>query len=179
MNVFNRLMSTANKCSPRQYRLFAVSCAQLVHTNATHQAIEMASQFAEGHCSLDVLTNMHRSARSRSRSRRTIVRDVSNPDDWAAAYDIYYTILSDPSTQYLAPIMDTLAQDILHPQHSVYNAVIQQIAQDIYERQAWSELSILGDALEDNGYTDNELLDHLRNPEQTHNRGCWALESCL
>jgi hypothetical protein len=39
-------------------------------------------------------------------------------------------------------------------------------------------LSILADALEDAGCTDNAILGHLRSP-RPHVRGCWAVDLCL
>jgi hypothetical protein len=40
-------------------------------------------------------------------------------------------------------------------------------------------LPVLADALEDAGCEASELLTHLRDPEQKHCRGCWALDLLL
>jgi hypothetical protein len=53
-----------------------------------------------------------------------------------------------------------------------------QIGQAIYEEQAFEQLPILADALEEAGCTDADLLAHLRGPGP-HARGCWALDLVL
>lgn len=42
----------------------------------------------------------------------------------------------------------------------------------------WELLPIVADAIEEAGCTDEELLSHLRGPEE-HVRGCWALDAVL
>lgn len=46
------------------------------------------------------------------------------------------------------------------------------------DRGDWSVLPILGDALEEAGCVEGDLLEHLRGPD-THVRGCWALDLVL
>jgi hypothetical protein len=58
------------------------------------------------------------------------------------------------------------------------NGVVRNLAQRIYQDQAFADLPILADALEDAGCTDRELFDHLRGPGP-HVRGCWALDLIL
>jgi hypothetical protein len=63
--------------------------------------------------------------------------------------------------------------------------LVQKLAEIAYEERRFPEgtlypdrLAILGDALEDAGCTDAELLGHLRSPGP-HVRGCWALDTLL
>lgn len=52
------------------------------------------------------------------------------------------------------------------------------IAIGVQAEQAFDRLPILADALEDDGCTDTELLDHLRHTSH-HLRGCWAVDLVL
>lgn len=52
------------------------------------------------------------------------------------------------------------------------------IAQDIYEERAFDRMPILGDALEEAGCVDGEILAHCRRPKE-HVRGCWLVDLLL
>jgi hypothetical protein len=56
--------------------------------------------------------------------------------------------------------------------------LVVQLAEMIYEEQAFERMPILGDALEEAGCTDEEILDHCRRGGH-HVRGCWALDLVL
>lgn len=53
-----------------------------------------------------------------------------------------------------------------------------RLAQALYEERAWDQLPILGDALEEAGCSDDEVLQHCRGPV-LHTRGCWAIDLVL
>jgi hypothetical protein len=53
------------------------------------------------------------------------------------------------------------------------------LARGIYEEKAFDRLPILADALQDAGCEVADILDHLRDPKQTHVRGCSALDLVL
>jgi hypothetical protein len=55
---------------------------------------------------------------------------------------------------------------------------IPELAQGIYDEQAFDRLPILADALEEAGCTEPEILSHCRGPGP-HVRGCWALDPIL
>ncbi|MBL8795582.1 MAG: hypothetical protein JNM56_16875 [Planctomycetia bacterium] len=52
------------------------------------------------------------------------------------------------------------------------------LATAIYAERAFGRLPILGDALEDAGCTNVDLLNHCRQPGD-HVRGCWAVDAVL
>jgi hypothetical protein len=52
------------------------------------------------------------------------------------------------------------------------------LAQDVHERQAFDEMPILADALEDAGCTEGDVLAHCRQRE-AHLRGCWVIDLLL
>src|SRR6266542_4370132 len=58
------------------------------------------------------------------------------------------------------------------------DGVIPKLARSIYEERGWEHLPILGDALEDAGCSDEEILSHCRN-STPHARGCYVLDSLL
>jgi len=52
------------------------------------------------------------------------------------------------------------------------------LARPIYDEKTFDHLPILADALEDAGCTNQDILDHCRQPGE-HVRGCWALDLIL
>jgi len=52
------------------------------------------------------------------------------------------------------------------------------LAQAIYEDRAFDRMSILADALEDAGCTNQDILNHCRQPGE-HCRGCWVVDLLL
>ncbi|MBA4192541.1 MAG: hypothetical protein C0467_31625 [Planctomycetaceae bacterium] len=53
------------------------------------------------------------------------------------------------------------------------------IAQGMYVSRDLSAMPILADALQDAGCYNDDILTHLRAPNATHVRGCWALDLVL
>jgi hypothetical protein len=53
------------------------------------------------------------------------------------------------------------------------------LATGIYESRDFTPTPILADALQDAGCDCDDLLNHLRDPQATHVRGCWALDLVL
>lgn len=51
------------------------------------------------------------------------------------------------------------------------------LARVIWTENSWHEVPILGDALEDAGCTDEQVLEHCRTTE--HARGCWVVDAIL
>jgi hypothetical protein len=53
------------------------------------------------------------------------------------------------------------------------------LATGTYDERAFDRLPILADALQDAGCDSDDLMNHLRDPNATHVRGCWALDLIL
>ena len=53
------------------------------------------------------------------------------------------------------------------------------LARGIYEETAFDRMPILADALQDAGCDEPAILDHCRDPKQTHVRGCWVVDLVL
>ena len=58
------------------------------------------------------------------------------------------------------------------------NGTIPKLAQTIYDERRYDIMPILGDALEDAGCTDAQILEHCRGPGP-HVRGCWVVDLIL
>jgi hypothetical protein len=53
------------------------------------------------------------------------------------------------------------------------------IAQQMYESRDFSAMPILADALQDAGCDNDDILNHCRDPQATHVRGCWVVDLVL
>jgi hypothetical protein len=53
------------------------------------------------------------------------------------------------------------------------------IASGMYESREFSAMPILADALQDAGCENADILNHCRDPQQVHVRGCWVVDLVL
>jgi hypothetical protein len=53
------------------------------------------------------------------------------------------------------------------------------LARGIYDAKAFDRMPILADALQEAGCTNEDVLNHCRDPKQVHVRGCWVLDLLL
>jgi hypothetical protein len=60
----------------------------------------------------------------------------------------------------------------------VEHPAVLPLARAIYQDRSFAELPVLADALEDAGCTDEEMLEHCREPGE-HVRGCWVVDLLL
>ena len=58
------------------------------------------------------------------------------------------------------------------------NGTVVKLAQAVYDERAFERLPILGDALEEAGCLDTEILAHCRG-SGPHVRGCWLVDTLL
>ncbi|MBA4191715.1 MAG: hypothetical protein C0467_27360 [Planctomycetaceae bacterium] len=58
-------------------------------------------------------------------------------------------------------------------------STVTQLARGIYDDRTFDVLPILADALQDAGCDCDDILNHFRDPNATHVRGCWALDLVL
>lgn len=57
-------------------------------------------------------------------------------------------------------------------------ATVKQLAEAIYEEKAVDRMPILGDALEEAGCSNADILNHCRQPGE-HVKGCWVVDLIL
>jgi hypothetical protein len=53
------------------------------------------------------------------------------------------------------------------------------LAQGIYDERAFDRMPILADALQDAGCTNDDVLNHCRDANRVHVRGCWVVDLLL
>jgi hypothetical protein len=111
-----------------------------------------------------------------STSRSDVVYKVSHTAYWALRGT---DALDEDETQA------ALLEDILGRPASITSAdpawltgTVVSLAEGIYADRAFDRLPILGDALEDAGCDDADILDHCRSTGP-HVRGCWVLDLLL
>ncbi len=56
---------------------------------------------------------------------------------------------------------------------------VMALGKGIYDERAFDRMPILADALQDAGCDNDDILNHLRDANATHVRGCWALDLVL
>jgi hypothetical protein len=56
--------------------------------------------------------------------------------------------------------------------------MVQTLAQAIYDHKAFDRMPILADALEEAGCTEEDILNHCRQPGE-HVNGCWVVDLLL
>jgi hypothetical protein len=68
------------------------------------------------------------------------------------------------------------AKPAIDPSWLAWNdSIVQRLAQGIYDERAFERMPVLGDALEEAGCLDHEVLAHSRSPGP-HARGCWLVD---
>ncbi|MBA4192078.1 MAG: hypothetical protein C0467_29215 [Planctomycetaceae bacterium] len=55
-------------------------------------------------------------------------------------------------------------------------STVVSLAQSMYESRDFSAMPILADALQDAGCDDPDILNHCRDVNQVHVRGCWVVD---
>jgi hypothetical protein len=56
---------------------------------------------------------------------------------------------------------------------------VRRLAEDIYALRAFDRVAVLGDALEESGCHDQDILRHCREQGAVHVRGCWVVDAVL
>jgi hypothetical protein len=63
--------------------------------------------------------------------------------------------------------------------HSWLTSTVRAISQQMYDSRDFSAMPILADALQDVGCDNDEILNHCRDPNGVHVRGCWVVDLSL
>jgi hypothetical protein len=193
--------------SDRKLRLFAVACCRRLWPlldEVAREAVRAAERFADGLAREEELRCWQAAAQEprtqvamtgswaaglRAASgtakcgrycigtARTVAEQaiLASPHDWervaeeAAQADLLRDLFGPLPFRAVALSPDVLAWN---------NHTIPTMAQAIYWDRAFERMPILGDAFEDAGCTDQEVLSHLRGPG-FHIRGCWLLDLML
>jgi len=185
--------------SERKFRLFACGCSrriwQLLETGSSRNAVVMAERHADDDCSDEDLQAANQSAHREVKNVdygdaywADLGCMVSHENTWEAARFTESIVgrHGEPHGKESRTVHSDLLRDIFgNPFRPVsinpswLTSTVLALAQGIYQERAFDRLLILADALQDAGCEYEDILNHFRNPNATHVRGCWALDLVL
>jgi hypothetical protein len=192
------------KGSDRKWRLYACGCCRaawhLLTDQQSRRAVEVAETFAEGGGSRQALAEAHRQAVSVVQRETMLAGQmaaraaVAASHDWQGSSGCEMAIRAARALQArgYGAIACSLVHDVFgNPYHPLPAAPtwmtpeVRTLAADEAIRGGFFagpldpvRLAVLGDALEEAGCTNTEILDHLRGPGP-HVRGCFVLDLLL
>ncbi|AMV26973.1 hypothetical protein VT84_21405 [Gemmata sp. SH-PL17] len=189
-----------DRASARQLRLFAVACGRLVSHYQSYPQADSVFGLSEEYADRKVDGTALRAARERARvdiegvlsvnesvMRNTIrAAELTTEDDaaWAAEGVLgYVRVMLGPISEWT---LSRLARDIFgNPFRTVSfspawrTSMAVALAGQMYESRDFSAMPILADALQDAGCDDANVLDHCRDTNAPHVRGCWLVDLVL
>jgi hypothetical protein len=195
--------------SNRRTRLFACACSrrvwEFIPRPAFREAVEMAEEYADGRIALKECKSAHKRLRIMYRSGE-IPSERSRHASYAASECLNKDVGWHPSSRYSA-INAICASTNADSQHTkateaaAQSALLRDIfgnpfrpvafdprwrtdtavglAQTMYDTRDFDAMPILADALQDAGCEDAAILDHCRDANGVHVRGCWVVDRVL
>jgi hypothetical protein len=184
--------------SHRKLRLFNCHCCrrvpEILQAVRHREILEVAEDFAEGIITPEEMA-----------SRRDRWFDFKYPFPLAGTWEWALDLTADPeravgSTRLIAYSVARASGDQVKEQRiqavmlrelfgnpfrsvvvapSWLTSTVVALASQMYESRDFSAMPILADALQDAGCDCDDILNHLRDPNATHVRGCWALDLVL
>jgi hypothetical protein len=106
-----------------------------------------------------------------------------NDPQWKAAWtqervaqaNLFRDVLGNPFRPAPPKRIMPVFRNKLRSWREANNGLVAKLARAIHEERRYADLPILGDALEDAGCTNADMLAHCRQPTE-HIRGCWVME---
>lgn len=196
------------RAHPRKGHLFAVACCyriwHLLADPRSRAAVDRAAQYAEGLAGEEQLRAAAKAAADAHADAFRAKGKVGACAEWAAEFaassDAWFAATRASNFAYVAagdglqPGPEHTAQshllrcvfgplpfrDVpLDPAWLAWNdGVVVKLAASIYEGRTFERMPILGDALEEAGCQDQEILAHCRGPA-AHACGCWVVDLLL
>ncbi len=196
------------KGSDRKLRLFACACcksvAPLLQCNECFRVVEVGESYAD-----DTVSESVAEARKHARSEwieydgygyladaASLVRSTVDHHphqitwlcpaemDWQAAADgdqgeaSIFKALSQHQPHLLRCVFGNPFRPVTIPMSWLTSDVL-SLAHGIYAERAFDRTPILADALQDAGCDNADILDHCRDPNGVHVRGCWVVDLLL
>jgi hypothetical protein len=147
-------------------------------------ALEIAEQFADGHVGAEQLAASHDATTpanywEEGPAHRLTARFV-NPDIVIARCR-GFAIPRDERVAQCDLIRDIFGNPFRSLSFSPAwrTSTVVSLARGMYDSRAFSAMPILADALQDAGCDNADILNHCRDPEQPHVRGCWVVDLML
>jgi hypothetical protein len=188
----------------RKLRLVSCACVRsalvFVSAEPARAAIEFAEQYAEGTMSETEMEAMEAVLRSLGdvlelnsglggSPVRWVVTAVhhalgNDPSDLLCAADAAWRATAHSTEARLLQV-EILRDVVCNPFRPVFFSgkwrtdTAVTLAQQMYESSDFAAMPILADALQDAGCDNEYILDHCRDPNQVHVRGCWVVDLVL
>jgi hypothetical protein len=174
------------RASERKLRLFAVGCCRRVWSAVSpmgQDTVHVAERCADGQAALRELLDAYDDSDAGW---------VEDAHQWAGRVANWATALGGQAAlggraerragqaDLLREIMGNPFQPAaLDPAWLAFSdGLIPKLARAVYEERAFDRLPVVGDALEDAGCADQDVLGHCRSACE-HVRGCWVLDLLL
>jgi hypothetical protein len=191
----------AEAATPRKWRLHACGCARRWGGTAPREfteALEVAERFADGRATDKELANACHYAENcdplrlgltQPRNRRETDLDRAARALWAATrsdgwgtsdYRNYYQ-RTEFRRVYKQVLVEVVGSRPSPPEvKSAWRTdAVLSLARQMYESRDFGSMPVLADALEDAGCDCADVLDHCRDPQAAHVRGCWIVDPVL
>ena len=187
--------------SNRQFYLAAAGWVRQVEDKLTHprctELIKLVESYADGEVAAEELSRKSRAADviiglSRGADWKTHAADSAAvhaawpTDGWIAATNALKDAGSAGKRAELAPRQLALLRDIFgNPFRPVSfdaswrTSTAAAIAKQMYESRDFGAMPILADALQDAGCDNDDVLNHCRDANGVHVRGCWVVDLVL
>jgi hypothetical protein len=196
------------KASERKLRLFSCACCRLIwpllRDAMSRRAVEVGELFADGVVDAAILSVALEHAGRVSLEISHFVRN--RPErNWLAvgppticarlpawpSQDRYVSTTIIDAMLQVRPDQSLILVSTVHCisgplpfrpiklDSSWITSTVASLAQAIYDERAFDRLPILGDALEDAGCHNEDILRHCRERGSTHARGCWVIDLLL
>jgi hypothetical protein len=193
-------LRTRGKLSDRKARLFAVACCRrlwhLLTDERSRKAVEVAERYVDGLANQKKLrfafscaTDAYAYASSSHTADARAAAGAANAARLEADYYAHYVT---PRREHPALLREIFGLVLFRPLPLLSSSIlvwndgcIVKLAMTIYEERSLPDgtldnarIAILGDALEEAGCNNKDILSHCRSPSN-HVRGCWLLDMIL
>jgi hypothetical protein len=169
------------KVSERKLRLFACACCRekvarkLSFDSEASAIIDAVEVFAETSVEPQELMDYRRRAYwIAAEDPFTVAQHASKV--WTDSHDG-----SNPDPGFVCRVFREIAGNPFRPvtiDSRWLSPTVKNLAETIYDQRAFDRMPILGDALEDAGCSNADILDHCRSGQE-HVRGCWVVDLVL
>lgn len=204
-NPFSLLSAARQLSSERKLRLAAGACAwHFLPVNAhpdLHRGVEMTEQIADGTASRAVIESARELFGSLSYVGDYVARGFTGENQFPASLIhcavnprvtssvrgvlcILSDYEADMGSEFVQPLVPWLREIFGNPFRPIDFApwrtdTAVSLARQMYESGEFSAMPILADALQDAGCNSDEVLNHCRDANAKHVRGCWVVDGML
>jgi hypothetical protein len=185
------LRHVSSTASERKLRLLAcATCRRLwfmLREEHSRRAVEVAERFADDLASADELAAVFASA-----DRAALEAERAHVTGWNAARTAAASagrsavqaaeraVTTGADAELVREVFGNPFRAVVVPPAWLAwdGGALPRIARDVYDERRFRDVSVLGDALEEAGCTDQAMLEHCWSG-QRHYRGCWVIDLLL